>query len=91
MTVSSTERATDKQIGMLVYTVKSEFPDALTPHMDDRGSDMRYTDLEVFARTNLGKYHISSLINVISDSDFDEKWRADFLADYLRGKGFEGV
>jgi hypothetical protein len=89
--ITPSERATDKQIGMLVYTVRQEFSEALTEHRDENGADMRYTDLEMFVRQNLGKYHISSLINVISDPDFDEKWRTGFLVDYLRQKGFDGV
>lgn len=89
--MSTLEKATDKQVGMLVYTIKSEFPETLTEHRDNEGADMRYNDLKLFAMSHLGKYHISSLINIITDPDFEENWRADFLADYLKGKGFAGV
>lgn len=85
------ERATDKQIGMLVYVVRNEYPEAIPSHKDERGEEMKYNDLDMFARTKLDKYQVSSLINVVSDPDFDETWRQDFLIDYLKAKGFELV
>lgn len=83
------DRPSNKQIGMLSYMMRSNFPKVLREKIDERGRDTKLMDLEQFAMNNLDKYQLSSFLNIICDEDLQEDFREIFIREYLLAKGYE--